>query len=88
MTHDANTTVINVKVAHDGGQLYASSDDIFGLNVTAANESELCERVVAGVKWLFKQNKKMDVDVIIPSAPSDFPHIGHRSCAQLVIAAA
>ncbi len=89
MTHDANITVINVRVQNAGGQLYASSDDIFGLNITATNEPDLCDRLKAGVKWLFKQNKNVDVEVSIASEPSDFPHhVQPRNCSRLVVATA
>lgn len=88
MTQNTPTTVINVSVKDRGGVLYASSDDIFGLNIAAKNEDELCSRLKVGVKWLFKQNHGMDVDVLIPSAPADFPKAPHKMLEQLVVAAA
>lgn len=88
MTQNTPTTVINVSVRSRGGILYASSDDIFGLNIAANSEAELGDRLKTAVKWLFKQNQGLDVDVMIPSAPSEFPHASHKMLEQLVVAAA
>lgn len=90
MTQDTPTTVINVTVKNRGDLLFASSEDIFGLNVVAPNEDELCKRIVAAVKWLFKQNRGMDVQVLIPSPAREFSShpAANRSIEQLVIAPA
>jgi hypothetical protein len=88
MTHNTPTTVINVTVKPRGGMLFASSEDVFGLNIAAPDEATLCERLKTGVKWLFKQNHNLDVDVLIPSEPASFPHASERMLHQLVVAAA
>jgi hypothetical protein len=88
MTQNTPTTVINVSVRSRGGILYASSDDIFGLHIAAKSEDELCARLKVGVKWLYKQNHGVDVEVFVPSDPAQFPQATHKSLEQLVIAAA
>lgn len=88
MTQDTQTTVINVMVNNRDGLLFASSEDLFGLNICAKNDDELCERLKAGVKWLYKQNKGLDVEVMIPTAPAQFPNATNRVLEQLVIAQA
>jgi hypothetical protein len=90
MTQNTPLTVINVTVKPRGELLFASSEDLFGLNIVAPNEEELCARLIPAVKWLFKQNKGMDVDVIIPSQPSDFSMDAapRKTLEQLVVARA
>lgn len=90
MTQNTPLTVINVAVKPRGGLLYASSEDLFGLNIAAKNEEELTTRLITAVKWLFKQNKGMDVEVMVPSQPNDFSAraVSNRTLEQLVVAAA
>lgn len=88
MTDNTQTTVINIMVTNRDGQLFASSDDLFGLNICAQNEDELCAQLKTGVKWLFKQNRGIDVEVMIPTSPRQFPNATNRVIEQLVIAAA
>lgn len=86
MTQNTPTTVINVAVESRDDVLFASSEDLFGLNITAANQDELCSRLKIAVKWLFKQNRDMDVDVIIPSSPAEFPAKSHPMFDRTVVA--
>jgi len=88
MTQSTPTTVINVTARARGGLFYASSSDLFGLNIVASSEDQLKERLVKAVTWLYKQNHKMDVTVMFPSAPSEFPNKATASYDHLVIAAA
>ena len=88
MTQNTPTTVINVTVKPRGGVLYASSADIFGLNVVALNDEHLRDRLITAVKWLFKQNQKVDVDVMFPTDPAEFPRASSATVDRIVVAAA
>lgn len=88
MTDNTQTTVINVAVCNRDGQLYASSNDLFGLNICAKNDDELIERLKAGVKWLYRQNHDLNVEVMVPTSPNTFPRATNRVLEQLVVAAA
>lgn len=88
MTQTTPTTVINVTVRTRGGYLYASSADLFGLNVVAPDEAEMRSRLDKAVKWLYRQNHDMDVEVMFPSVPAEFPRANTAPLEQLVIAKA
>lgn len=85
---DNLTTVIRVAVSNRDGMLFASSKDVYGLHICARNDDELCERLKVSIKWLFKQNRNLDINVIIPTTPSEFPQRTNRVLEELVIAAA
>lgn len=91
MTHTTPTTVIDITVRQRGGSLFACSADMFGLNIVAADAAQLRDRLTTALKWLYKQNQNVDVEVLFPSTPAEFPRANpanQESVAQLVIAAA
>lgn len=72
MTLSQRIATIQVHVRLDPGAHVATSPDLPGLNVWGRDEAELCARIVAGIKALFRLDRQMDVDVQIAAEVNSF----------------
>ena len=76
MRQTTSARLIRVAITRHGEYFYAKSDDLPGLNVCAITEDQICTSVVTAVKVLFRQNRKMEVEVIPVTEDDDsFPHM-------------
>ena len=89
MKLDQPIATIAVFVRQDSGALVATSPDLKGLNVWGKDEAELCDRIVQGIKVLFRLDRGMTVDVRIAAEVKSFERpraLSPRS--QFLVAAA
>lgn len=88
MTQNTLTTIINIDHEVQSGVWYASSEDVFGLNVTASGMDQLKERLVTAIKWLYEKNENTSVEVHFPNDPIDFTkHQPKHNFNQVVLSA-
>lgn len=59
---EASATVVNVTIASDGDLHYATSDDVFGLNLVSRDRDALMRDVPRAIELLYKEN--YDVRVV------------------------
>jgi hypothetical protein len=85
MTTHGPVTIVQVNVKQDATGYYASSPDIFGLNMRGDSFDALCECVVEGIKWLYKLNHQLDVDVVMAADPKTLQY-EHKMFNRFVVA--
>lgn len=69
MSIDDRIAPVVVLVRACEGNLIAHSRDLPGLRLWGRNEAELCDRIVAGIKLMFRLNRGIDVEVKIAADP-------------------
>lgn len=72
MNLDQPIATIVVHVRQDAGAFVGTSPDLKGLNVWGRTEAELCDRIVQGIKVLFRLDRNMDVDVSVAAEVQSF----------------
>lgn len=77
MTTQTPAFIIRVQVRPDAGRFFASSPDVPGLHVWGDSRDALCERVVQGIKFLFRMNRNIEVEVTPLSPAEAFPMPAH-----------
>jgi hypothetical protein len=80
-------TTINVSVSPRTDYLMATSDDLPGLHITGSSIEQTCERVIAGIKLLYKLNHKLDVEVYEATDNKTFPARPQQMCDRFAVAA-
>lgn len=80
----AQALMVEVDIQKVGEQFYASSQDVPGLTVCGDTREQACESAVAAMKYLFKRNRGVDVE-IMPAA-EDFGSFSDpvESCDRFV----
>jgi hypothetical protein len=84
----AQALVVEIEFQHVGDFVYASSRDVPGLHVCGGNRDEACESAVSAIKYLFKHNRGMKVDV--RPAADDFESFAQpmQNCDRFIALAA
>ena len=68
------TTTVHVKLDQDAdGIWYASSDDVFGLNLCGRNRNAVLRDIPAALELLYRENRGVNVLVKELSDPTVFP---------------
>ena len=75
MTNRSPVAIIHVQIVPNAGSFFASSNDLPGLHVAASSEEKLCDRVIQAIKFLFKTNRGMEVDVVPAVNVQSFPEL-------------
>jgi predicted RNase H-like HicB family nuclease len=55
--------LVQLDIQPDGEHFYGSSRDVPGLHVCGNTREEVCESAVAAIKFLFKHNRGVNVEV-------------------------
>lgn len=73
MSHNEPIAVIEVRIVNDGGLITVDSKDVPGLHLAGTNKAKIEANIIPAIKRLFKDNRKLDVEVY-PATNSDvFP---------------
>jgi len=78
------TTVVYVTVAHDGDLHYATSDDVFGLNLASRDRDALMRDVPRAIELLYRENHGVRVVAKPFAEPATFPRPVLRDGAFVV----
>lgn len=66
-------TFVTVEIRRDGDLYHAFSDDVFGLYLTGRSQESLERDVSTACKYLFRKNRKVEIQVSPVSERKTFP---------------
>lgn len=81
---EAVTTVVKVKIASEGALHYATSDDVFGLNLASHDRETLLRDVPKAIELLYEENLGVRVVAKPVAEPAAFPRPVLRDGAFVV----
>ena len=70
---DAVTTVVKVEIVSEGDLHYATSDDVFGLNLASRDRDALLRDVPKAIELLYEENLGVRVVAKPVAEPAAFP---------------
>ena len=81
---EAATTVVEVEIASDGDLHYATSDDVFGLDLASRDRDALLRDVPRAIELLYAENLGVRVVAKPLAEPAAFPRPVLRDGAFVV----
>ncbi len=67
--------VIEVKIVNDGGFFTVESKDVPGLHLAGYDGHKVAANIIPAIKRLFKDNRKLDVEVVPATPAQTFPDL-------------